>query len=182
MKTRLSIIVAALFVLSLPLGAFAMSHEKGEMEHKGHEHMEKMEHKDHDDHKGHDDHSGHGHGSMAAKGDMIVLGDDSDDDVKAMAHLKDVSEAMSKMGMDTTHHFMVMFVDEKTGEPINEGTVAVKFEGPNDRESGPVKLMGMQGHFGADLSLTEKGKYEFKVGTKLPDGEKRQFEFKYELQ
>jgi hypothetical protein len=39
----------------------------------------------------------------------------------------------------------------------------------------------MQGHFGADVALSEKGKYEFTVGTKLADGEKRQFEFSYTL-
>jgi hypothetical protein len=39
----------------------------------------------------------------------------------------------------------------------------------------------MDGHFGADIVLPEKGKYLFKVGTKLPDGKTRQYEFGYTL-
>ena len=41
--------------------------------------------------------------------------------------------------------------------------------------------MGMQGHFGADITLSETGEYKFMVGTKLADGEKRQFEFEYKM-
>ncbi len=181
MKTKLTIILAVLFALSTPFAVMGMSHEKGEQKK-----MDKMEHKGHggqDDHGMHegDDHSGHGkmegHGSMDMKGDMRMLGDDTDAGVKAMAHLKDVQEAMAAMDMAETHHFMVMFMDTETGEPIEEGTVALKIEQPNGQEVGPVRLMGMQGHFGADIRLLDKGEYTFKVGTRLADGEKRQYEF-----
>ncbi len=121
-------------------------------------------------------------GSMSMHGDMIMLGDQVQDGVKAMAHLKDVKEAMGKMGMTgTTHHFMVMFEDQATGKAIDSGSVAVKIQGPEGKEEKPVKLMGMQGHFGADVDLETKGTYHFTVGTKLEDGTKRQFEFDYTL-
>jgi len=82
--------------------------------------------------------------------------------------------------MSQTHHLMVMFVDKATGEPINQGMVAVKIVDPNGKESNPIALMGMQGHFGVDVSLGLPGKYEFKLGTKLADGKNRQFEFEFD--
>lgn len=115
------------------------------------------------------------------KGDMIVLNNDFNQGVKAMAHLKDVQDAMSKMGMKETHHFMVMFKDTESDERFEQGSVAIKIVLPSGKNVGPVKLMGMQGHFGADITLNEKGDYKFIVGTKLTDGEKRQFEFTYTL-
>ena len=42
-----------------------------------------------------------------------------------------------------------------------------------------MALVVMDGMFGADLALIEKGEYRFTVGTKLADGKKRQFVFKY---
>ncbi len=158
MKRQLILFIALAFLLSAPIGASAMNHEKGEMEPKG-----------------------HGHGGTMMEGDMIMLGEEMKDGVMAMAHLKDVKDAMAKMGMSETHHFMVMFMDKKTGKPIESGRVAVKIEGPSGKKSGPVKLMGMQGHFGADIALAEPGEYKFEVGTKLEDGEKRKFEFKYQM-
>ena len=158
MRTRMIMALAAVF-LCLPFAnAFAMDHEGMD-----HGKMEKMEHT-----------------GMNTAGEMYMLGDVVVDGVKAMAHVKDVHEAMSKMGMDVTHHFMVMFVDTKTGDPINSGTVALKIESPSGQETGPFKLMGMQGHFGVDITLKEKGKYEFKVGSKLADNQTRQFEFEYQ--
>jgi len=123
-------------------------------------------------------HQGHeGHGGMAASGSMLDLGTVSVNGVAAMAHMKDVGAAMSKMGMKTTHHFMVMFNDEKTGKPIESGKVAVKITTPDGTAGEPLELMGMQGHFGADVTLDKPGKYSFQVGTKLADGEARQFTF-----
>jgi len=171
MKKRFRVLLAVLFALTLPLMASAATHEHGSMEK-----MEGMEHGKMEGMK----HEGMEHGSMMMEGGMIMLGDQTEEGVKAMAHLKDVKEAMSKMGMKTTHHFMVMFVDTKTGDPIETGTVAVKIKGPAGKEAEALELMGMQGHFGVDIALPEKGEYEFKVGTKLPDGKKRQYEFKYE--
>ena len=166
MKKTLVKILVALFVISMPLGAMATSHGHGD-------HGKKVS----EDTKGHE---GHGHGSQEMQGGMVMLGDAVKDDVKGAAHLKDVSEAMAKLGMKENFHFMIMFMDTKTGKPIEEGTVAVKITDPKGKEIGaPVELLGMDGHFGADITLTEKGDYQFKVGTKLPDGKKRQYNFHY---
>ena len=160
--------------LSLPLTALAATHEPADMKGMDHGSMS----------SGAMDHgsmAGMDHGSMAMKGDMIMLGEDTESGVKAMAHLKDVGAAMSKMGMDTTHHLMVMFADAKSGNPIEEGSAAVKITGPDGKTGEPVKLMGMGGHFGADVTLKQKGEYTFEVGSKLADGQKRTFEFKQTL-
>lgn len=124
---------------------------------------------------------GMNHESTALEGDMIMIGDAVQDGVKAMAHLKDVGEAMQQMGMTTTHHIMVIFADLKTGKPIETGSVAVKVTGPDGEKSEPVKLMGMQGHFGGDITLARPGQYHFVIGTKMVDGKKRQFELDFTL-
>ena len=182
MKNLLKKLVLMALLIGLPFTALAMSHgDDKEMKHGDMKHGD-MKHDDmkHDDMKhGSMDHGEHG--SMGMEGDMIMLGNAVEDGVKAMAHLKDVGKAMAKMGMATTHHVMFMFVDQASGDPIESGVAAVKIERPDGTESGPIKLMGMQGHFGADIELPEAGKYEFKVGTKLADGKKRQFEFEYTL-
>jgi hypothetical protein len=130
---------------------------------------------DHDDHK---DHAGHDHSGMAAAGGMLDLGAKVENGVKATASMKDVGAAMAKMGMKTTHHFMVSFADEKSAKAIDSGSAAVKITGPDGTVTGPMELMGMQGHFGADVILDKKGEYTFQVGSKLADGTKRQYEFK----
>lgn len=117
---------------------------------------------------------------MAMGDGMIMLGEETVYDVKAMVHLQDVRATMTKMGRNETHHLMVMFADAQTGEPINAGTVAVKVKGPSGEETAPLRMIGMQGHFGTDLALQEKGKYNFTIGTKLNDDKKRQFHFTYE--
>jgi len=118
-----------------------------------------------------------GHGGMAASGNMLDLGTVAVKGVAAMAHLKDVRTAMAKLGMKTTHHLMIMFNDEKTGKSIEAGTVAVKITGPDGTVTDPLELMGMQGHFGADVTLDKPGEYRFQVGSKLADGTARQYEF-----
>ncbi len=178
MKTKLLIISAVLFALSLPLSAVAANGHNDHDSHASHgEHADNGHDADnkHDDHSDHSDHEG-----MSAEGDMVVVGSVTEKGVKAMAHMKDVREAMAGMGMDITHHFMVAFVDEQSGDQIEEGVAALKFEGPEGVE-GPIKMMGMEGHFGADIELDQPGHYKLQVGTKLADGEKRQFEFSYEL-
>ena len=64
---------------------------------------------------------------------------------------------------------MVGFMDSE-GEGIEEGKVAVKIEYPDGKVSKPIKLMGMDRSFGADVVLDQKGKYNFMLGTKLADG------------
>lgn len=138
--------------------------------HKGHD--MKMDHGD--KHKGHD--------GMSAKGVMMMLDNATVDGVTGMPHVKDVSGAMAKMGMNITHHIMVKLVDEKSGEPIETGAAAVKIKGPDGTVSTPVKMMLMSGQFGADVTLDAKGPTVFIMGTKLPDGNKRTFEFDFDYQ
>lgn len=121
----------------------------------------------------------HEQDSMAMHGDMIMLGAEVSNGIKGMAHLKDVRAAMSKIGMATTHHLMMMFSDVDSGEAIDQGSVAVKVTTPAGEQLKAVKLIGMQGHFGADVTLNEKGTYTFRVGTRLEDGQKRLYTFSY---
>ena len=152
MKRRsLAALVAGLFLLTIPLAALAMDHGK----------MEGMD------------------GGMMDG--MVMLGNQTVDGVKAMAHLKDIHEAMAKMGMDKTNHLMVMFMDTKTGQPISEGSAAVKIKDPSGEVSEPIMLMGMPGGFGADITLPQKGAYTFEIGSKLADGQLRKYDFNYTL-
>lgn len=178
MNKRTIVMLATLFVASLPLTAAAM--EKMDHDHSSHAGMEQkeMDHKSMD----HMSHEKMEHGGMSMAGGMIMLGEQEVEGVEAMVHLKDVKDAMAKMGMSQTHHFMVMFVDTTTGEPVEAGMAAVKIVDPGGTEGEAVALMGMQGHFGADIALSAPGEYVFKLGTKLADGKKRQYEFKFTQQ
>jgi hypothetical protein len=117
-----------------------------------------------ENHAGHDMSGGMNHGDVQqmegmehGQGGMIMLGEEEQNGVKAMFHL------------------MVMFHDAGTGKTIGSGTVAVKIESPDGKEAAPVKLMGMQGHFGADVNLDKPGIWHFRIATKLADGKVRQF-------
>jgi len=157
MKKSLFICLFTLFVL--PGAVFAASHEH--------------------------DMAGMDHGTMTKKGDihkgMLTVGEQTVDGVKAIAYLNDVKATMAKMGMKETHHLMIHFYNAKDSKTMETGTVAVKIKGPDGKEGAPIKLIGMDKHFGADVIIVQKGAYGFTVGTQLADGVKRQFEFKYEL-
>ena len=135
-KLFLATILCAVF-LSLPLVSFAASHH-GEMNHAGH---------------GNSSGSHSQADGMSSDGSMMIVGSMVSKGVKGMAHIKDVSEAMAKMGMQTTHHFMIAFVDEETGKQIEQGTVALKLTNPDAKVGDPIELIGMDGHFGADIVL-----------------------------
>jgi hypothetical protein len=110
----------------------------------------------------------------------IMLGEQTVEGVKAMAHLNDVGAVMAQMGKKENFHFMVMFSDAASGVAIEQGTVAVKITDPaTGKTSDPIPLMGMGNHFGADVGLSNKGEYTFQVGSKLADGKTRQFRFSY---
>ena len=171
---RMSLITATLlsFLLAPALSLATNCHEEGEghdksaMSHaEGSEH--KMEHGEHD--------------SMKMSGGMIMLGEHEKDGVMANLHMKDVSKKMAEMGMDVTHHFMVALTDVQSGKTLEDGVVAVKITDPSGKEGKAVKLMGMQGHFGVDVTLKEKGEYHFKVASKLADGKTRTFHTLYEV-
>jgi hypothetical protein len=167
----LTITLALAFVPALALahcGSCAMDDKSGGSQKLASKH-------DHGDQK---DHAGHDHSGMAAAGGMLDLGAKAEKGVKATAEMKDVRAAMAKTGMKTTHHFMISFADEKSGQALDAGTVAVKVVDPAGTVTGPMALMGMQGHFGADVILDKNGEYTFQVGSKLADGQVRQYEFK----
>lgn len=152
--------LTALALLHLPLIAGAQNHSGHEQhampQHSGHAAMEK------------------------ARTQTIMLGEQTVDGVKCKAMVNDVGAAMAQMGMKENYHFMVTFNDAATGAAIEQGTVAVKITDPKSGKVGePIALLGMGNHFGADVALTEKGEYQFQVGTKLADGNKRQFQFSY---
>lgn len=122
------------------------------------------------------------HGAMAGmemSGAEIMLPSTTVNGVKAMAHLLDTGKAMAAAGMSTTHHFMVSFTDVATGKPLTSGVAAVKIIDPTGKKTEAVKMMSMAEGFGADITLKQKGKYVLEVGTKLDNGEKRQFNFQY---
>lgn len=139
------------------------------------------------------DHSGHGSSAPAASGHgeghmgmtmtagMEMLGTKTLEGVKAMAHISDISEAMAAAGMKQTHHLMVAFEDTAKMSAIDTGRVAVRILTPGGQTLPAVPLQGMEGAFGGDIELSEKGKYSLQVGTQLADGKTRQFSFDYEV-
>ena len=131
------------------------------------------------------DHEGHDHGSMdMGHGDhsMMSMGKTAHevvvDGVKATFNVIDIQQKMKEMGMKETHHIMVMFTDAKTGKMMSSGEVRIKVMGPDKSEQ--VKdLMGMEGGFGSDFTMTKKGKYGVMCKFKLADGKVRNAKFWY---
>ena len=124
-------------------------------------------------------HSASHEASLAAQ--EAVIGVITVDGVSAEAILSDVREAMAKAGQPATHHLRIAFTDLATNRSIESGLAAVKVTLPGGEELEAGQLLGMDGHFGADLQLTRKGKHTFAVGTRLGDGTKRQFVFTTEV-
>lgn len=118
---------------------------------------------------------------MTLQGDMIMLGNAVQDGVEAMAHLKDVEKTMAELGGKATHHLMVIFVDQDTGDLIESGAAAVKYSYENQKPGDPIPLTAMQGHYGTDLALKGPGEYRFIIGSQLADGRERQFQFDFTL-
>jgi len=125
------------------------------------------------------EHGGHGgHGSAAHE--EVVNG------VKATFKVMSMKEHMQAMNMELpkgvkeTHHIAVEFKDVKSGKPLTEGMVKVKLQTPDKAEQ-TRDMVGMQGHFGADFTLTKKGKYGVMCKFKLQDGKMRSSKFWYEL-
>lgn len=199
MKKVLATTMMLIFTAVFPLLAvassgehkMAMDHSKMDMDHGDHEHG-KMDMDHGKDHEGHDHGDMHDmdHGQMQMAGGMVMLGNDDEEGVKAMAHVKVYDESskasMAKMGMTSTHHFMVVFADDKSGQAITEGMAAVKVKAKDGEAGKAVKLMPMKmtmgTGFGADVTLPGPGEYEFKLGTKLADGKKRQFKFEFKAE
>jgi hypothetical protein len=159
MKRFTFAMMVLIVAMGMPMVAIAMDH--------GSHDKEMSKDKDPDMHKGHD---------MAAKdGDFVEIGKDTQDGVVATVKVKAYDEktraTMEKMGMNATHHVMVFFTEEKTGDAVTSGKAALKIKG---EEAKPAMLMLMGTGFGSDVSVGE-GMSKFEIGTKLEDGKKRQF-------
>jgi hypothetical protein len=150
---KMTALIAALFALSAPMASFAMDHE------------------------------GHDHGSMKMDhGGMMAMGklahEEVVDGVKATFEVLDIKAKMKEMGMNETHHIMVVFTDPKSGKKLSEGDVKVKVLAP-DKSEQTKDLMGMEGGFGADFTMPQKGKYGVMCKFKLADGKVRSVKFWY---
>jgi len=166
MKKTAMIIAATCFALSAPMASFAaMEHEHGDMP---------MDHGSMP--------MDHGSMKMDHGGGMMAMGklahEEVVDGVKATFKVIDIKAKMKEMGMKETHHIMVVFTDPKSGGKLSEGEVKVKVIGPDKKEQ--VKdLMGMEGGFGSDFTMPEKGKYGIMAKFKLKDGKVRSVKFRY---
>jgi len=174
MKRLIIAMMVMLFAMGMPAVVMAMDH--GDMKHedkdmhKGHDmKMDHAKEMSHDMHKGHD---------MSGGDDFVEVGKDTQTGVVATVKVKTYDEetlaTMAKMGMNGTHHVMVFFTDEKSGEPVDSGKAALKVKGSGESAK-PVMMMLMGNGFGADVKL-EGMMITFEIGTKLEDGKKRQFE------
>jgi len=177
MKRFTFALMALVFAMGMPMVSLAMDH--------GSHDKEMSKDMDHDMHKGHDmkmddtNEMGHdmhkGHDMTSAEGDFVEIGKDTQNGIVATVKVKTYDEntkaTMAKMGMNATHHVMVFFTDEKSGDAVKSGTAAIKVKGEDAK---PTMLMQMGTGFGADVSVVE-GMSTFEIGTKLEDGEKRQF-------
>jgi hypothetical protein len=111
--------------------------------------------------------------------DAIMLGEEVQEGVKAMVHLMPIDPKIMPADHPATHHLMVMLTDAETGQAIDSGTVAVKIGSPDGKEAAPIRLMGMQGHFGADVTLDQPDIWHFRIATKLADGKVRKYHGHY---
>ena len=116
---------------------------------------------------------------MSAEGLMYIIGDQVRDGVRGMAHLKEIAPPLQSRSLTITHHFMVAFVDQSSGDQIETGTAALQVENPQGERTGPIPLHGMEGHFGADLILEGTGPYHFLVVLEQDDGTEHQFRFQH---
>jgi hypothetical protein len=128
------------------------------------------------------------HGSMKMDHDMMSMGNVAHEEVvqgvKATFKVLSMKEHMKAMKMEMpkdlkeTHHIMVEFKDAATGKALTEGEVKVKVQNP-DKTDQTKDLMGMEGHFGADFVMSQKGKYGVMCKFQLKDGKTRSAKFWY---
>jgi len=125
-----------------------------------------------------------GHGMMKM-GDKVFEG--MIDPWKAEARLVDMKAQMAKSKvseqmmakMKHTHHIAFSIEDPVAKKPVTEGKGTVAVIGPDKKEA-TYNLTGMEGHFGADVTLDKPGKYEFSVEIEA-GGKKGSTKFAHEL-
>jgi len=146
---KMSVLIAALFALTIPTASFAaMDH--GSMQH--------------------------GDGGMMSMGKMAH--EEVVDGVKATFQIIDIQKKMKEMGMKETHHIMVIFTDAKSGKALGSGEVKMKVIAPDKTEQ-TNDLMGMEDGFGSDFTMAKKGKYGVMCKFLLKDGKARSAKFWY---
>ncbi|MGK2905330.1 MAG: hypothetical protein ACSLFH_03175 [Desulfuromonadales bacterium] len=170
MKRFTIAMMALVLAAGMPTFAVAMSHESQTGKSKE---MTKDSNMDHS--KGMSQGMQMGQAMAGDNADFVEIGTDTQDGVVATVKVKTYDEktlaSMKKMGMDATHHVMVFFTDQNSGDEIAGGMAALKIKGS---EADPVMMMLMGAGFGGDVAL-EDGMHTFEFGTKLEDGKKRQF-------
>jgi len=170
-KTMFTALAGVLFV-GLLTGGSVMAAEHGMNGMQGMEHGSNMMGKGD---MGHD-------GMQGMMDDMMPIGEATVDGVKAKAMIKTYDmEMMKQHGMSETHHVMVKLSGADNGHMLSKGTVAVRVTDPTGKTTEPKMMMGMEGAFGADVTLSGKGKYGIEIACKLEDGKKRQFQFNYHV-
>jgi hypothetical protein len=164
MKRFTIAMMALVFAMGMPMFAAAMSNESKAGDNKPMAGNMNMDHS-----------KGMSPGMQMGQDDFVEIGTDTQDGVVATVKVKTYDEktlaSMKKMGMDATHHVMVFFTDQKSGDELAGGMVALKIKGS---EADPVMMMQMGPGFGGDVTLKD-GMFTFEFGTKLTDGKKRQF-------
>ncbi len=88
-------------------------------------------------------------------------------------NLIDMKMKMKKKGMEMdmggmSHHLMVFVKDEKSGAKITDAKVKFKIFAPNGDESQAMAML-MNGGYGADVNMSEKGKYGIACMVKIGD-------------
>lgn len=151
MKKTAALIAVLMMTMAVPLAVKAAEHDHGSM------------------------HEGHG-GQMAQAG--MVVHRQLVDGVKVTFRIMDMKGMEMPKGIKETHHLMAEFVDAKSGKPINEGEAKVKVVGP-DKSEQTKDLVGMEGHFGADIAMSKPGKYGVMCKFKVKDGKVRSSKFWY---
>jgi hypothetical protein len=165
MKKTAVIIASTAFALSLPMGVLAAEHDHGSMP---------MDHGSMP--------MDHGSMKMEHGGGMMAMGklahQEVVDGVKATFNVIDIKAKMKEVGMQETHHIMVVFTDARSGARLSEGEVKVKVVGPDKKEQ-VKELMGMEGGFGSDFTMAKPGKYGVMAKFKVKDGKVRSTKFRY---
>ena len=116
---------------------------------------------------------------LDAGGKMLLLPEDRVDGILASIHLMDIRDQLAEHGLPQTHHLMVRFLGAD-GEDIVSGEVALKLTTPAGEVLAAEEMHAMDGHFGHDIIIDQKGVYYFKIGTRFTDGKARTFATHFE--
>jgi hypothetical protein len=109
---------------------------------------------------------------VGEKMDMNKTGEDAKSSTMGM----DKGHDMTTM-MKGTHHLKVEATDESSGSYAKELTGTVTLIAPS-KKSASVELKPAMNHAGCDITLNEKGEYQFSLDLKV-DGKTRTAKFEY---